>query len=94
MRYVKVAWSHDLADEPVLYLSELGEDGYENRKMQFFRDGKVEWADKFHETASVGLAEVAFPLDLREISDQPEFDAAEIAPEEFEREWVKARSVK
>lgn len=90
MRYVKVAWNHDLEDEPVLYLSELGESGYETRKIQFFRDGKVEWADELHETESVGLSEVAFPLDLQEISDQPEFDAAEIAPEEFEREWTKA----
>ncbi|POX59752.1 hypothetical protein C3492_31215 [Streptomyces sp. Ru62] len=94
MRYVRVAWSHDLEDEPVLYLSELGEDGYETRKIQYFRDGKVEWADELHETASVGLSEVAFPLDLREISDQPEFDAVEIAPEEFEREWIKARSAR
>lgn len=93
MRYVKVVWSHDLEDEPVLYLSELGEDGYENRKIQFFRDGKVEWVDELHETASVSLSEVAFPLDLREISDQPEFDAEEMGPEEFEREWVKALSM-
>ncbi|MEU6226273.1 hypothetical protein [Streptomyces sp. NPDC047042] len=93
MRYVKVSWSHDLEDEPVVYLSEIGGDGFEKRKIQFLRDGKVEWADGLHETASVGLSEVAFPVDLREISDQPEFDAVEVTPQEFEREWVNARSL-
>jgi hypothetical protein len=89
VRYVKVAWRHDLDDEPVLYLSELGDDGYEVRKIQFFRDGRSEWADEDHETASVGLSEIAFPA-IEDISSQPEFDAEEITAEEFEMAWVSS----
>ncbi|MFG2561610.1 DUF6881 domain-containing protein [Streptomyces sp. NPDC048496] len=91
MRYVKVAWSHDFADDPVLYLSELGDDGYETRKVQFYRDGRVEWADESHETATVGLSEIPFPA-LEEISSQPEFVAELIDSKEFEQAWIRSHS--
>ncbi|MER8199226.1 hypothetical protein AB0407_35890 [Streptomyces microflavus] len=91
MRYVKVAWVHDFADDPVLYLSELGDDGHETRKVQFYRDGRSEWADGSFETATVGLSEIPFPP-LEEISSQPEFTAQVITPEEFERAWNEAHT--
>lgn len=90
MRYVKVAWHHDFPDEPVLFFSELGEDGYEIRKVQVFRDGRSEWADESHETASVGLSEIPFPP-VEEISSQEEFDAEEISADEFEGVWMNSR---
>ncbi|WP_330300368.1 DUF6881 domain-containing protein [Streptomyces sp. NBC_00503] len=91
MRYVKVAWDHDSADDPVLYLSELGEDGYETRKVQFYRDGRSEWADESRETATVGLSEISFPR-LEEISSQPDFSAELIPVDEFERAWSRSRA--
>lgn len=91
MRYVKVAWVHEFADDPVLYLSELGDDGYETRKVQFYRDGRSEWADESFETATVGLSEIPFPP-LEEISSQPEFTAQVITPEEFEHAWNEAHA--
>ncbi|GGZ25476.1 hypothetical protein GCM10010300_81060 [Streptomyces olivaceoviridis] len=91
MRYVKVAWDHNFADDPVLYLSELGDDGYETRKVQIYRDGRSEWADESNETATVGLSEVPFPP-LEEISSQPEFTAEVITPQEFERAWSEAHA--
>lgn len=91
MRYVKVAWDHDFADDPVLYLSELGDDGYETRKVQFYRDGRSEWADEGFETATVGLSEIPFPP-LEEIASQPEFTAKVITPEEFEIAWNEAHA--
>lgn len=90
MRYVKVAWEHDFADDPVLHLSDLGEDGYETRKVQFYRDGRFEWADESHETAKVGLSEIPFPS-LEEISSQEEFSAELVDPEEFERTWIEVQ---
>lgn len=74
MEYVKVHWSHSFEEEPVIFLSELGDDRCENRKVQIYRDGRSEWADEAHETATAGLSEIEFP-DLVEISSQPEFTA-------------------
>jgi hypothetical protein len=91
VRYVKVAWDHDFADDPVVYLSELGDDGYETRKVQLYRDGRSEWADESFETATVGLSEIPFPP-LEEISGQPEFTAQVITPEEFEFAWNEAHA--
>ena len=91
MRYVKVAWHHDFEDEPVLYFSELGEDGYETRKVQVFRNGRSEWADEGHETGSVGLSEIPFSS-VEEISSREEFDAMEISVGEFERVWASSCS--
>ncbi|MGW7433211.1 DUF6881 domain-containing protein [Streptomyces sp. NPDC054861] len=91
MRYVKVTWDHDFADDPVLYLSELGDDGYETRKVQFYRDGRSEWADESSETATVGLSEIPFPP-LEEIASQSECTAKVITPEEFESAWKGAHA--
>lgn len=75
----------------MLYLSELSDDGYETRKVQFYRDGRSEWADGSYETATVGLSEIKFPA-LEEISCQSEFDAELIDPKEFEQAWIRSRS--
>ncbi|PWW60252.1 DUF6881 domain-containing protein [Actinokineospora spheciospongiae] len=91
MRYVKVHWHHDDEDDPVLYLSELDEDGYETRKVQFYGNGRSEYADADIDTASVGLSEVPFPS-IAEISSQPDCAAESMDPEEFERAWARARS--
>ncbi|WP_131742948.1 DUF6881 domain-containing protein [Actinomadura roseirufa] len=89
MRYVKVTWHHENDDDPVVYFSELGTDGYETRKVQIYRDGRSAWADEAYETDTAGLSEVPFPP-LEEISYQEEFEAEEIAAVEFEEEWRRA----
>ncbi|MFB9462589.1 DUF6881 domain-containing protein [Streptomyces cinereospinus] len=91
MRYVKVVWIHDSVDDPMVYLSELGDDGYETRKVQFYWDGRSEWADESFETATIGPSGIPFPL-LGEIASQPEFTAQVITPEEFERAWNEAHT--
>lgn len=91
MRCVKVTWEHDFADDLVLYLSELGGDGYETRQVQFYRDGRSEWADDSHETANVGLSEIPFPS-LEEIYSQEEFGAELVDSEGFERAWIEAQA--
>jgi xanthine dehydrogenase molybdopterin-binding subunit B len=90
MKYVKVLWSHEYDDEPVLFISEIGDDGYEVRKVEFYRDGRSEWADEGHETSTVGLSEIAF-VGVDEMSMQAEFDAEETTVEEFESVWASAR---
>ncbi|WP_040785980.1 DUF6881 domain-containing protein [Nocardia pneumoniae] len=90
MRYVKVTWHHDFPDEPIHYFHEVGEDNYETRRVQTYRDGHTEWADETHETPTAGVAEIPI-APIEEITSQPEFDAEEITQEEFEQQWTKAR---
>ncbi|MEU7765081.1 hypothetical protein AB0B25_08155 [Nocardia sp. NPDC049190] len=90
MRYVKVTWHHDFDDEPVYYFHEVGDDNYETRRVQTYRDGHSEWADETHETASAGVAEIPI-APPEEIAGQPEFEAVHISQEEFEQQWVRAR---
>ncbi|MGY6658985.1 DUF6881 domain-containing protein [Amycolatopsis sp. TRM77291] len=87
--YLRVVWSHDFAEEPVEILSEVGSDGYECRKVERFRDGRVGWADEKGEVGGTGLGEVPVPP-LAEINAQQEFVAARITGEEFERAWRHA----
>ncbi|WP_433523839.1 DUF6881 domain-containing protein [Nocardia pseudovaccinii] len=91
MRYVKVAWHHDFEDEPVEYFHEVGDDNWETRRVQVYRDGHVEWADETDETATAGVAEVPI-APIEEIAQQPEFEAEEISRGQFEREWSRTRA--
>ena len=90
MQYVKVEWAHEFDNEPVTYLSEIGNDRYETRKVQIYRNGRMEWSDETHETATVGLSEVPFPS-LEEISSQAEFTASLIDASDFEPAWNRAK---
>ncbi|WP_327097062.1 hypothetical protein OIE68_45595 [Nocardia vinacea] len=91
MRYVKVTWHHDFDDEPVEYFHEVGDDNWETRRVQVYRDGHLEWADETHETATAGVAEIPI-APIEEIAAQPEFDAEEISQDQFERQWSQARA--
>jgi hypothetical protein len=88
MWYLRVLWHHDQSGDPVEYFSEVGDDGWEIRRVQCYRDGRMEWADGTRETDSVGLSEA--PIDFDEIASQAEFEAFMISAAEFEQEWSKA----
>ncbi|MEV6348072.1 hypothetical protein [Actinoplanes sp. NPDC051851] len=88
MWYLRVLWHHDQPGDPVEYFSEVGDDGWEVRRVQRYRDGRLEWADGTRETNSVGLSEA--PIDFDEIALQAEFGAFVISEAEFEQEWSKA----
>ncbi|MFK0248600.1 DUF6881 domain-containing protein [Amycolatopsis azurea] len=69
----------------------VGADGYECRKVERFRDGRLGWADERHEVGGTGLGEVPVPP-LEEINAQREFSAARIDGGEFARAWREALS--
>ncbi|ANN21743.1 hypothetical protein SD37_13510 [Amycolatopsis orientalis] len=89
MWYLRVAWSHEFAEEPVEIFSEVGADGYERRKVERFRGGRLGWADEKHEVGGTGLGVVPVPP-LDEINAQQEFVASEIDGDEFEQAWGPA----
>ncbi|MEU1883169.1 hypothetical protein ABZ470_38190 [Streptosporangium sp. NPDC020072] len=87
--YLRVHWHHDFPEEPVELYSEVGDEGYETRKVQMFRDGRLERADMETETTMTGLSEV--PIEsLEEIASEEEFSPSVIGREEFERVWSQA----
>jgi hypothetical protein len=55
MRYQAVRWAHDLVDEPVMLFSEIDADGYEVRKVDEYRNGRLDLADAVTETGSTAL---------------------------------------
>lgn len=88
--YVRVRWDHEFSEEPVEVFSEFGDDHYEVRKVEVYRDGRLDWADASRDTGTIGLGEVPFP-DLEEINSQEEFHAENITAAEFEAAWARAR---
>ncbi|MFI1788727.1 DUF6881 domain-containing protein [Streptomyces olivaceoviridis] len=89
MEHWKVDWAHEFQSEPVRFYSEIGSDGYEARKIQLYRDGRILKADAFHESAEIGLSEVPVGS-IDDVANQPDFSASSISSEEFERAWRTA----
>jgi hypothetical protein len=87
-RYQKVLWRHDHPDEPVALYSEI-DSGLEVRKVEVYRDGRHDYADRSRSTGTTVLGEMVMP-GVDEINEDPEFSAAAIAAEEFERVWQRA----
>lgn len=92
MRYIKVVWNHSLPAEPVLLYSELDDNGWELRKVEQFRDGKLGYADSDVKIGSTRLSIEALPS-LSEIARQSQFIPLEISREEFEAIWRQAVNV-
>ena len=92
MRYLRVAWLHDHADEPVELFSELDDRSWEIRKVEVFRDGSFGFADADETSGStrLGLDPVPPP---DEIALDPQFRPEIITRAEFERVWEAAHSV-
>ena len=88
-RYQKVIWHHDSADGPVLLYSEMGDDGYETRKVDLYRDGRQDHADERSSLGTTFLWEVPVPA-LEEIAADPGFTPFRIDADEFEAVWRSA----
>ncbi|MEU8028176.1 hypothetical protein AB0C13_06000 [Streptomyces sp. NPDC049099] len=89
MEYWMVDWLHDFESEPVRFYSEIGHDGYEVRKVQGYRDGRMLKADESHESTEIGLSEIPVGT-IEDVASQPEFSASLISREEFEQAWQSA----
>jgi hypothetical protein len=89
VRYQRVVWHHDFDDEPVVLWSEVGDDGFERRKVDEYRDGRTDYADEVDATGSTDLSDQAMPT-VAEIDTDDEFSASAITREEFESVWRRA----
>ncbi|MCD7438852.1 DUF6881 domain-containing protein [Streptomyces lincolnensis] len=89
MDYWKVDWRHEFQSEPIRFYSEIGDDGYEVRKIQEYRDGRKLKADESHEAGEIGLSEIPVGP-IEDVNRQAEFSAVVISREDFEKEWQGA----
>jgi hypothetical protein len=89
MRYQRVLWRHNFRDEPSVLWSEIGDDGFETRKVDEYRDGRLDYADENTRSGTTLLGDQPVPT-LDEINADEEFTAAPISPSDFERVWQRA----
>ncbi|WP_330288090.1 DUF6881 domain-containing protein [Streptomyces sp. NBC_00576] len=89
MEYWKVDWLHDFQFEATRIYNEIGDDGYEVRKVYQYRDGRNLKADEVHESDEIGLGTTPVGP-IEDVVAQSEFEAVVIARQEFETEWQSA----
>jgi hypothetical protein len=87
-RYQKVLWHHDHPDEPVVLYSGV-DAGFEVRKVEVYQDGRHDYAGPSRSTGTTALGATMMP-EIAEINEDPEFSAANVGAEEFERAWRRA----
>ncbi len=87
--YIRCRWHHDFADAPIDIWSEIGSDGFELRKLEYFRNGTVGYANHSKTTeASTGtfLGDQKIPS-IDEIARDPQFEPEEVSRVDFEAKW-------
>ena len=86
MTYLMCHWIHSITDEPILLYSELNDQRYEVRKVELYADGRTGYATKDveHDGTGLGLEPIPFTQD---IANDPEFVAADIDRDAFEKVW-------
>jgi len=88
MDYISVAWIHNNSSDPIRLVSELDDERFERRKLEFFADGTVGAASGDFEDAGTRLGVAAVPP-LSEINEDPQFEGVELTQAEFEGLWQK-----
>jgi hypothetical protein len=71
---------------PVRLISELDEERFEIRKLEFFKNKKVGFASEEQNSGDAILGEIPVPS-IDDINSQGEFLAKEICRSDFERFW-------
>ncbi|MEI7297895.1 hypothetical protein WCQ02_41115 [Paraburkholderia tropica] len=85
---IDVAWKHDFDAEPVRLVSVLDRNRYEICKLEFFRDGRVGFADEKRSALGTQLGLLPVPS-LTEINADPQFEARETTIKAFEVLWSR-----
>ncbi|MCB1122573.1 MAG: hypothetical protein KJT03_13550 [Verrucomicrobiae bacterium] len=90
-QYIAVEWRHEHADEPVRLYSEIDSAGWEKRKVEEFRDGRMSFAGEGTSSGDTRLGEQIIPS-IAEIAADAQFSPRQISKEEFECVWLAANS--
>jgi len=86
LKYIDVLWLHTHSEEPFRLVSELDDQRYEVRKLEFCANGIVAYATEETETQNTRLGTVPAPP-LEEINEDPQFRGTSIEGEAFEALW-------
>lgn len=78
MLYIHMRLLYEELEDPTEYYFELDDDGWENRRMEKYLDGRFEKA--------IGVAEGAIPS-IEEINNSEGFEAKEIDDQTFNEIW-------
>ena len=84
--YIDVIWHHDDPAYPVRLVSELDENRWEQRKLEFYRDGRVGAASEVGTRLDTALGLVPVPS-IDEINQDREFTARQMEPSTFRVLW-------
>lgn len=85
---MKTKWAPIDEFSAVIY-HEIDAEGWEVRKVEYFRDGSVDYSSKERETDRSFLSEKPIPP-FDEIPSDPDYAVAQITQAEFEHAWVEA----
>ena len=89
MKYFRIDWIHEYPDDPIRLYSEVGQDGYETRRVDIYRDGRAVCISEQTQDDDNLLSDQVYPS-LQELNSKDEWDetrAQEIARKEFETIW-------
>ena len=93
MDYIEVDWIHENLEDPIRLVSELNFERFEQRKLEFFRDGHVGYAqaDRLNENpvlSRTALGTEPVPT-IDAINADPQFHARQISASEFKTLWLR-----
>lgn len=85
---IDVIWHHNDPAYPVRLVSELDENRFEHRKLEFYSDGRIGAASKAGTTFDTALGLLPVPP-IDEINQDREFTAKQIEPGTFQALWLE-----
>lgn len=88
MHYSCLHWNHLSPTEPVEILSEYDDNGWEQRKIEKFRDGSFGFAGGNESVGGTQLSLIQRPPD-EEVVAEPEFRVTALSKDEFEGVWAE-----
>ena len=91
IEFIAVQWRHHFEEEPIRIVSELDEQRMEARKLEFYKNGRVGYADRTRTANGTTLGSEPVPA-LSEINADPQFLATLIPASEFEMLWSRSVS--
>lgn len=91
MKYIDVRWLHSNVSEPVRLVSELDDERFETRKLEFFRRGVVGLASSSASAGGTRLGKSPVPS-LEDVNADPQFRGVEMEASQFEALWRRYSS--